>query len=121
MNLRERVDALVPVLKAEPPTVVVGSSYGGATAVCAAMLAPVRALVLCAPALGRDEEPMRSVAWPGGVPVAIVHGTRDDVCDIEYSRAFARHDGVRLIEVDDDHRLADSLDVIVREVTALCD
>lgn len=46
-------------------------------------------------------------------PTVIVHGTRDEVVPIESSREYARErDHVRLIEVDDDHGLAGSVDPI---------
>ena len=61
-----------------------------------------------------------SGGWPDvRVPTLIVHGTRDEVVDVELSRAFAagkRH--VRLVEVDDDHELTASLPVIQREADA---
>jgi len=83
------------------------------------MRQPVAGLVLCAPALGVQEPPATDVALRAVVPTAIVHGVRDDVVPIEVSRAFARDDDaglVRLIEVDDDHRLSNSLDLLVRVV-----
>lgn len=44
-------------------------------------------------------------------PCRIVHGTRDEVVPIESSRIYAAaREHVELIEVDDDHRLLDSLD-----------
>lgn len=55
--------------------------------------------------------------WPDvRVPALIVHGARDQVVDVRLSRAWAqgkRH--VRLIEVDDGHDLAASIDRILRE------
>lgn len=53
------------------------------------------------------------------VPVCIVHGTKDDVVDIERSRHFAhgkRH--VRLVEVDDGHELVASIPRILSEAEA---
>lgn len=53
------------------------------------------------------------------VPTLIVHGTRDDVVDVDRSRRWAagkRH--VRLIEVDDDHELAASIPRILAESEA---
>jgi hypothetical protein len=50
------------------------------------------------------------------VPTLIVHGVNDPVVDVELSRRFAagkRH--VRLVEVDDGHELAASLDRIKTE------
>ncbi|MBM3271464.1 MAG: alpha/beta fold hydrolase [Candidatus Sericytochromatia bacterium] len=58
--------------------------------------------------------------WPDvRVPVLIVHGVRDEVVEVERSRAWAagkRH--VRLIEVDDAHDLLASLPLIAREAEA---
>jgi pimeloyl-ACP methyl ester carboxylesterase len=52
-------------------------------------------------------------------PTAIVHGLRDDVVPIDTSREYAdQRDNVSLIEVDDDHGLASSVDrieAVVRE------
>jgi alpha-beta hydrolase superfamily lysophospholipase len=63
----------------------------------------------------------RGDGWPDvRVPTLIVHGTRDDVVDIGLSRVWAggkRH--VRLVEVDDDHELLTSLDVIEAEALRL--
>lgn len=114
-DLATRVAHLREVIaERDEPTLLVGSSFGGATAVLAAHGEPrVRALVLCAPALR-----LVDTAQPAPAPCVVVHGTRDDVCPIEHSRAYAAHADVRLIEVEDDHRLADSLDVIVDEVGA---
>ena len=53
------------------------------------------------------------------VPVLILHGKGDEVVDIGLSREWAagkRH--VRLVEVDDGHELAGSLEVIQREADA---
>ncbi len=44
------------------------------------------------------------------VPTLILHGTRDEVVDIEHSRTFARgQPHVRLVELDDGHDLIASL------------
>ncbi len=126
MNLAARVDALVPVLEAADHPVIVGSSYGGITALCASVRvteagAPVTGLLLCAPALGRTEPPADTMRLYPPAPTVIIHGTGDEVVPIEVSRTFAaaHPDGVRLIEVDDEHRLARSLDRIVAETRAL--
>lgn len=62
----------------------------------------------------------RGGGWPDvRVPALIIHGKRDEVVDIGLSREWAagkRH--VRLIEVDDGHELAGSLEVIKREADA---
>lgn len=98
--------------------VIVGSSYGGALAVLLADRHPDRfaAMVLCAPAL-RPE----LVGQPERVPAhtRIVHGVRDDICPIDASRRFAERHGAVLVETDDGHRLADSIDEIIEAVRAV--
>ena len=106
------------------PDVIVGSSFGGALAV--ALLArgdwkgPTLLLAQACVYFFPD------LALPAGVPVLLVHGTRDEIISIEASRHLAltgSPDLVRLIEVDDDHRLGslllgDRLADLVREVAA---
>ncbi|PRP90268.1 Alpha/beta hydrolase family protein [Enhygromyxa salina] len=46
-------------------------------------------------------------------PTVIIHGTRDTIVPIESSRSYAQaQPQVRLVEVDDDHLLANSLETI---------
>ncbi|MDB4935629.1 MAG: hypothetical protein JWP87_2601 [Labilithrix sp.] len=53
------------------------------------------------------------------VPVLIVHGTKDDVVDVDRSRDFARGKRhVRLVEVDDGHELTASIPRILTEAEA---
>lgn len=53
------------------------------------------------------------------VPCLVVHGRRDDVVEPELSRRWAAgKPHVRLVEVDDGHELADSIDLITREADA---
>lgn len=49
----------------------------------------------------------------------IVHGVGDEVVPIEGSRAYAEANSVRLVEVDDDHGLASSVERIEEEVRLL--
>ncbi|MCC6900197.1 MAG: hypothetical protein IT377_14555 [Polyangiaceae bacterium] len=90
------------------PDVLVGSSFGGAGALALVQRALWRGpTLLLAPAhahFGVAPE------VPAGVAITIVHGTRDDVCPIEHSRALAQSPRVRLVEVDDDHRLSSLLE-----------
>ena len=100
----------VDALSSFQPEVVVGSSFGGGVAV--AMLQ--RGLwtgptLLLAQAALRQGQP---ALLPEGVPIWLVHGSRDDIVDPEESRTLARAgnpDFVRLIEVDDDHPLRASV------------
>jgi predicted esterase len=90
--------------------VLVGSSFGGAVAL--ALLQRERwrgpTLLLAQAALHAG----LSLELPEGVRVWLVHGLRDALVDPEESRRLARSgtpDLVRLIEVDDDHPLHDSV------------
>jgi pimeloyl-ACP methyl ester carboxylesterase len=121
--LLERVDLVRRVvLGYAVPPLLVGSSYGGLTAlVVAAELAGrgvmVPGLVLCAPALHLSEPPVDSAPVRVVAPTTIIHGRRDDVVPLAASREFATGHQAELIEVDDDHRLAGSLDVLVSAVS----
>jgi len=89
------------------PDVLIGSSFGGAVAVALLQRGDWRGpTLLLAQAARHYDLPLR---LPEGVPVWLVHGQRDDLVDIEDSRALARSGTpgmVRLIEVDDDHSLS---------------
>jgi pimeloyl-ACP methyl ester carboxylesterase len=120
-SLRERVDIVVPLMRELRPYVV-GSSYGGITAVLAGMRAGVElpGIVLCAPALERDEEPNTdptTLALVG--PTIIIHGVQDDVIPIDVSRRYAARTGAKLIEVHDGHRLENSRAAIVEAFASL--
>lgn len=88
------------------PDVLVGSSFGGAVVLellrRGEWRGPTLLLAQAGLKLGVCER------LPEGVPVLLVHGTRDDVVDPEHSRRLARTGSpglVRLVEVDDEHRL----------------
>lgn len=99
------------------PDVLVGSSFGGAVALALLQRGLWRGpTLLLAPAHAHFG--IESTA-PEGVRITVVHGTRDDICPVEHSRALARSASVELIEVDDEHRLgslleADALADLVR-------
>ncbi len=122
MNLQARVDKLTPILAAAKSPLVIGSSYGGITALCSAMQhsqagGSLTGLVLCAPALARAEPPADSMQLAAPVRTLIIHGIHDDIVPIDVSRNLAaRDDNVTLHEVDDGHRLVESLDVILDAV-----
>ncbi len=61
--------------------------------------------------------------WPDvRVPTLIVHGTRDDVVDVQLSRTWASGKGhVRLVEVDDGHELGASIPRIQEEADRFLD
>jgi pimeloyl-ACP methyl ester carboxylesterase len=107
------------------PDVVIGSSFGGA--VVLALLAQGHwtgpTLLLAQAAVKMDPD----ARLPEGLPVLLVHGTRDAVVPVEHSRRLAKTGSpgrVRLLEVDDTHRLVglvetDRLADLVREARAL--
>lgn len=119
MNLAARVETLLPVLAAHPDCTLVGSSYGGLAALCGAILraragAPVRGLVLCAPALFRAEPPADAMELAPPCPTIVVHGTRDALIPAALVEAWAAaHPAVRLHLVDDEHVLAASMQHII--------
>jgi len=118
-DLAARVATLLPVLRAHPDALVIGSSYGGITALCAGILharagGRLRGLLLCAPALGRYEPPADTLELYPPAPTVIVHGRRDSVVPARVSEDFAAaHPQVRLELVDDEHPLNHSLERIV--------
>jgi predicted esterase len=100
------VETQLEALASIRPDVVVGSSFGGAVAVALLARGAWRGpTVLLAPAVAR----LGAVnALPADVAVTIAHGVHDDVVPPADSRALAATGTpalVRLIEVDDDHRL----------------
>lgn len=112
----ERLQIIRRELAQQPgPFLVIGSSMGGLMALLLQQAEPERiaGLVLCAPALHRDNAP--TVDLGQLPPVRVIHGSRDEAVPIRASRIFAE----RLIEVDDDHRLQHSLPLIVQTVAEL--
>jgi hypothetical protein len=120
--LAQHFDALTPVMDTSDfagatelharileefrPDVLVGSSFGGAVAVALLGSGKWRGPTLLLAPAQRHFGVAESL--PDGVIVIIVHGTRDDVIDIEDSRRLAASSAaewVELLEIDDDHRL----------------
>lgn len=116
-SLFERVEvATKEVARWTMPYYVVGSSFGGITAIFMAQLAgnSPKGMVLCAPALRHTEarnHPIGDMGVP--CPVAIIHGIDDDTCQIDHSRTYAKIHGAGLVEVDDGHRLLKSDQIII--------
>ncbi len=95
--------------------VVVGSSFGGLLAALLYSRHPERfkGYVLLAPALYREaaEEVER---MPKNA--VVIHGVDDEVVPIEAVREKCAEHGIQITEVDDGHRLHDSLEVMVDAV-----
>ncbi len=105
------------------PDVLIGSSYGGAIAV---MLLQQKKwtgpTILLAQAFTKYKP--NDIWLPENVPITLIHGVKDDICEIEGSRELAKSGTpnlVKLIEVDDEHRLEGTIDtgVLVNAVNEL--
>jgi pimeloyl-ACP methyl ester carboxylesterase len=122
LPLAERIAHLERALAGLDRPVLVGSSYGGLAALVLAARHPnaVRGLVLCAPALIWREPPVTdpdALVVDPGLPCTVLHGLRDDVVPVAASRRLVeRSPHVQLVERDDDHRLTDSLDLLLATV-----
>lgn len=128
-DINERLKVLKHELRA--PVLLVGSSLGGLTALMYAMSHPemVHGLVLLAPAVGikiedlfTDEHKriMSSVYIPQGIPTKLIVGLRDDVIPLSSIRAMIERSpdpaNIQLLEVDDDHDLHKSLDLMLQAI-----
>ena len=126
-DINERLKALEHGLR--EPMLIVGSSLGGLTALMYAISHPemVHGLVLLAPAVGIKIEDlfteehkriMSSVYIPQGIPTKLIVGLRDEVIPLSSIRAMIARSpdpaNIQLLEVDDDHDLHKSLDLILQ-------
>ena len=116
----------------DEPMMVTGSSLGGLTAVMYAMKHPamVKGMVLLAPAVGsidgisimadKEEGLLESLFIPENIPTAIIAGTRDELIPLVAIRALVQRspqpDRIKLYEVDDDHMLHESLDLMLETI-----
>lgn len=93
------------------PDILIGSSFGGAIAVELLRRGDWRGPTLLLAQAAFKFNP--DTRLPEGVPIVIVHGSHDQVIDIEDSRALSRTgspDRVHFIEVDDNHELKKLVD-----------
>jgi predicted esterase len=108
----ERLHIIQQHLEHEPgPFLVVGSSAGGLMALRLQQVDPrVACMVLCAPAI--HTEAAAGLSPEGLPPTIIIHGIHDDVVPIDSSRCFR----IPMLEVEDGHRLDNSIPLILLEV-----
>src|SRR6056297_928494 len=109
----QRLRIIQQTLDAEKePVIVVGSSMGGLMALLLNQARPnrVAGMVLCAPAIHRPAA--KNLDFEKLHPTIVIHGTADTVVPFDCSSVF----GKRLIAVDDDHRLSNSMPEILRAV-----
>ncbi|MGA8203600.1 MAG: alpha/beta hydrolase [Woeseiaceae bacterium] len=107
-----RVDKLVAECRdLDDSLILVGSSMGGHVATAAAGPLGAAGLFVLAPAYYMPGyEALTPV--PPAVPIAIVHGWRDDVVPVDNSIRYARACLAELHLVDGDHRLTEKIDEI---------
>jgi predicted alpha/beta hydrolase family esterase len=123
-NPEDRLKHLL-CLEFEDPTILVGSSMGGWTALAASETKDVYGMYLLAPAFGLDNYPSVNPRVPN---VKIVHGLSDVVVPVENSirlmRSFSQNpkyvmDGVRELSiVEDNHRLENSIQFLNKDFQA---
>ena len=94
--------------KLEKSPILIGSSMGGYVATAAAMNVNAIGLFVLAPAyfIPGYEDLMPT---PPKIPIAIVHGWRDDVVPVSNSIRFASDCCAELHIVDGDHRLTSNI------------
>lgn len=114
-DLEERITICLKHIKAiGQPVFLVGSSFGGLVAALIATRHPelVTGMVLCAPALHWTQAAEIDLT---GIRATIIHGEQDDVVPIRASYDFCLKFGaVRLVVVQDNHRLSRNSDLIAQ-------
>lgn len=125
MELIDRVELLKETIEIGN-VVLAGSSWGGLACALTAIQIPekLKGLLLLAPALhypeSPNDEPEKLIA-PDNVPVTIIHSTTDDIVPISASKNYIERSGnnVQLIEVEDNHVLENSIELIISEAKKL--
>ena len=125
LNLAARIGRIEDALK-HHNGLLVASSYSGLAAVVLARRTQLRIhrLVLLAPAMHVYEPPVDDpgrLVLPENVQTVIIHGTLDENVPVDFSRRLAARSGphVRLIEVEDPHRLGSSMPTIIQAVRGM--
>jgi predicted esterase len=94
------------VLRENPPSVIIGSSFGGAV-----LLSLIHEGLWRGPSIFLAQAGGNfgvELTLPEGVPAVLIHGLHDDIVPIEASRELAKSspsDPTQLFEIDDGHRL----------------
>ena len=120
------------------PAFIIGSSLGGLTALMFALKHPetVQSLLLLAPAVGctdkslftsEQKKILDAVYIPTDIPAVVIAGINDEVIPLASVRAMVERspnpEKIELIEVDDDHNLHSSLDLmlqIIQKIRTTC-
>ncbi len=110
----ERIEKLLNLCSAgEANRVLVGSSMGAYISAMASLQVDVAGLFLLAPPIffRGTEPPMRMRC----ATVTIIHGWKDELIDPSEVIGFARAYGAKLVLLNDDHRLKNSMAAIEHE------
>jgi len=108
----ERVDKLLQeAASIDDDLILVGSSMGGHVATAAAERLGAAGLFVLAPAYFMEGYESLTPA-PPSMPIAIVHGWRDDIVPVDNSIRYARQCRAALHIIDGDHRLTENIDEI---------
>lgn len=115
MDIWERLEKAEEITEGLDDLVVVGSSYGGLLAALLYSRHPNRfgGYVLMAPAFDLDAAGQVERMPDNAV---VIHGVDDEVVSGEAVDEMCRAHGLEVTQVDDNHRLHDSLDRMVRAV-----
>ena len=121
--------------KVTEPMIFTGSSLGGLTGIMYAMQHPlmVKGMILLAPAVGsRDKSVLAdkqtgflgSLYIPETIPTAVLAGVKDELIPISAIRALVKRspqpEQIQLHEVNDDHMLHNSLDLMLELIIQIC-
>lgn len=108
----ERVNTLIAASKeVDDAVVLVGSSMGGHVATAAAAEVGAAGLFVIAPAFYMPGYEDLTPKAPE-IPIAIVHGWRDEIVPVDNSIRFAAACRAEMHIVDGDHRLTENIDEI---------
>lgn len=118
LDINERLEKAEALTRDATDLIAVGSSFGGLLAALLYSRHPERffGYVLAAPALMLADEG-EIAAMPANA--VVVHGVHDDVVPIGPVKELCQRYGISVIEVDDEHRLAESIDVIIEGAEGL--
>ncbi len=98
----------------DAPPLLVGSSMGAFVSGLVTLDVPVAGVLLLATP-GAIPGYARAFDLAAGVPAAMIHGWRDEVCPLSAVYAFSASRRLPLLVLDDDHRLGASMDAIAAQ------
>ncbi len=115
MDIWERVEKAERLTEGMTDLVIVGSSYGGLLTALLYSRHPerFRGYVLMAPALHLDAAEQVEHMPDNAV---VIHGVNDEIVPVDAVREKCAQFGVEVTEVDDNHRLHESLVLMVEAV-----